>query len=186
MHEVALGEETPPEKIFRWKSTNQEAFVPLTGLICAFRSEHFLRWCLPPERNRAHNLFFLFPIAFGIIFFLCEALTSHRVHVDEEGCSQTTLQLLIQRRAWFDNTKHERGQSSAAARRWESGWVDKAVTRALMSAVYGSSPDFSRSFWQRWASLWWFLVFFFIFISIFGFLSWKSKFLFHFLFCCVQ
>ena len=33
------------------------------------------------------------------IFFLCEALKSHRVHVDEEGCSQTTLQLLIGRRA---------------------------------------------------------------------------------------
>ena len=61
------------------------------------------------------------------IFFLCEALTSHRVHVDEEGCSQTTLQLLIRRRAWFDDTKHKHGQSLAAIRRWEFGWVDKPV-----------------------------------------------------------
>ena len=37
-----------------------------------------------------------------IILFLCGALTSHRVHVDEKGCSQTTLQLLIRRRGWFD------------------------------------------------------------------------------------
>ena len=35
-------------------------------LICAFRSEEFLRWCLSPERNLTHNLFFLFPIVFGI------------------------------------------------------------------------------------------------------------------------
>ena len=35
-------------------------------LICAFRSEDFLRWCLSSERNLTHNLFFLFPIVFGI------------------------------------------------------------------------------------------------------------------------
>ena len=35
-------------------------------LICAFRSADFLRWCLSPERNLTHNLFFLFPIVFGI------------------------------------------------------------------------------------------------------------------------
>ena len=51
----------PPEKICRSKSTNQEkAFFPLTGLICAFRSADFLRWCLSPERNLTHNLFFYF------------------------------------------------------------------------------------------------------------------------------
>ena len=48
------------------KAHIRKEFVPLTGLICAFRSEDFLRWCLSPERNRAHNLFFLFPIVFGI------------------------------------------------------------------------------------------------------------------------
>ena len=48
------------------KAQIRKAFVPLTGLICAFRSEDFLRWCLSPERNLAHNLFFLFPIVFGI------------------------------------------------------------------------------------------------------------------------
>ena len=35
-------------------------------LICAFRSEDFLRWCLFPERNLTHNLSLLFPIVFGI------------------------------------------------------------------------------------------------------------------------
>ena len=44
----------------------RKAFVPLTGLICAFRSADFLRWCLSSERNLTHNLFFLFPIVFGI------------------------------------------------------------------------------------------------------------------------
>ena len=29
-------------------------------LICAFRSADFLRWCLSPERNLTHNLFFYF------------------------------------------------------------------------------------------------------------------------------
>ena len=48
------------------KAQIRKAFVPLTGLICAFRSADFLRWCLSPERNLTHNLFFLFPIVFGI------------------------------------------------------------------------------------------------------------------------
>ena len=47
------------------KAQIRKAFVPLTGLICAFLSEDFLRWCLSPERNLTHNLFFLFPKAFG-------------------------------------------------------------------------------------------------------------------------
>ena len=50
------------------KAQIRKEFVPLTGLICAFRSEDFLRWCLSPERNLTHNLFFLFPIVFGINF----------------------------------------------------------------------------------------------------------------------
>ena len=49
------------------KAQIRKAFVPLTGLICAFRSADFLRWCLFSERNLTHNLFFfLFPIVFGI------------------------------------------------------------------------------------------------------------------------
>ena len=41
------------------KAQIREAFVPLTGLICAFRSAGFriLRWCLFPKRNLTHNLF---------------------------------------------------------------------------------------------------------------------------------
>ena len=53
------------------KSSDQKAQIsPVSGtnafLICAFRSEDFLRWCLSSERNLTHNLFFLFPIVFGI------------------------------------------------------------------------------------------------------------------------
>ena len=43
------------------KAQIRKAFVPLTGLICAFRSADFLRWCLyPPERNLTHSLFFFY------------------------------------------------------------------------------------------------------------------------------
>ena len=53
------------------KSSDRKAQIsPVSGtnafLICAFRSEDFLRWCLSPERNLTHNLLFLFPIVFGI------------------------------------------------------------------------------------------------------------------------
>ena len=53
------------------KSADRKAQIsPVSGtnafLICAFRSADFLRWCLSPERNLTHNLFFLFPIVFGI------------------------------------------------------------------------------------------------------------------------
>ena len=33
-----------------------KALFPLTGLICAFRSADFLRWCLSSERNLTHNI----------------------------------------------------------------------------------------------------------------------------------
>ena len=54
------------------KSSDRKAQnSPVSGtnafLIGAFRSEDFLRWCLSPERNLTHNLFFLFPIVFGIL-----------------------------------------------------------------------------------------------------------------------
>ena len=42
------------------KAQIRKAVFPLTGLICAFRSADFLRWCLSPERNLMHNLFFYF------------------------------------------------------------------------------------------------------------------------------
>ena len=53
------------------KSADRKAQIsPLSGtnafLICAFRSADFLRWCLSPEDNLTHNIFFLFPIVFGI------------------------------------------------------------------------------------------------------------------------
>ena len=51
------------------KAQIRKAFVPLTGLIRAFRSADFLRWCLSHERKLTHNLFFLFPIVFGINLF---------------------------------------------------------------------------------------------------------------------
>ena len=34
--------------------------IPLTELICAFRSADFLRWCFSPKRNLTHNLFSYF------------------------------------------------------------------------------------------------------------------------------
>ena len=44
------------------KSTKliRKAFVPLTGLICAFQSADFLGWCLSFERNLTHNLLLLY------------------------------------------------------------------------------------------------------------------------------
>ena len=42
------------------KAQIRKAFVPLTGLICAFRSAAFLRWCLSSKCNLMHNLFFYF------------------------------------------------------------------------------------------------------------------------------
>ena len=52
------------------KAQIRKAFVPLTGLICAFRSADFLRWCLSSERNLAHNLFFYFQHFFVLIWFI--------------------------------------------------------------------------------------------------------------------
>ena len=52
------------------KAQIRKAFVPLTELICAFRSADFLRWCLSSERNLTHNFFFLFPIVFGINYYV--------------------------------------------------------------------------------------------------------------------
>ena len=56
------------------KSADRKAQIsPVSGanafLICAFRSADFLRWCLSSKRNLTHNIFFLFPIVFGIHFF---------------------------------------------------------------------------------------------------------------------
>ena len=53
------------------KSADRKAQISLVSrtnafLICAFRSADFLRWCLSPERNLTHNLFFQCPIVFGI------------------------------------------------------------------------------------------------------------------------
>ena len=70
MREVALGGWTPPEKIFRSKSTNQSSKRDERLPDCALRSADFLRWCLSSERNLTHNLFFLFPIGLVLIRFI--------------------------------------------------------------------------------------------------------------------
>ena len=59
VREVALGGQTPSEKIFRSKSTNQEGLRSAyrTDLCFSTESEDFLRWRLSPERNLAHNFF---------------------------------------------------------------------------------------------------------------------------------
>ena len=61
-----LGDKHHLRKSADRKAQIRKAFVPLTGLICAFRSADFLGWCLSPKCNVTHNLFFLFPIVFGI------------------------------------------------------------------------------------------------------------------------
>ena len=52
------------------KAQIKKAFVPLTGLICAFRSADFLRLCLFSERNLTHNLFFYFQLVLVLIWFM--------------------------------------------------------------------------------------------------------------------
>ena len=66
MREVALGEKTPPEKICRSKSTNQEGVhsahrTDLCFSICRFSQVVFI----PQAQPHAQSLF-LFPIVFGI------------------------------------------------------------------------------------------------------------------------
>ena len=57
---LRLGNKHHLRKSADRKAQIRKAFVPLTELICAFRSAGFLRWCLFPKRNLAHNLFFYF------------------------------------------------------------------------------------------------------------------------------
>ena len=59
------------------KAQIRKAFVPLTGLICAFRSAEFLRWGLSPERNLTHNLFFYFQYFLVLIDFLIVYMSTH-------------------------------------------------------------------------------------------------------------
>ena len=50
-------------KSFRWAERTPSWF-------CAFRSADFLRWCLFPERNLKHNLFFSFQLILVLISFI--------------------------------------------------------------------------------------------------------------------
>ena len=52
------------------KAQIRKTFVPLTGLICAFRSADFLRWCLSSETQPHAQSLFLLPIVFGINYYL--------------------------------------------------------------------------------------------------------------------
>ena len=54
------GDKHHPRKSADRKAQIRKAFVSITGLICALRSADFLGWCLSPERNLTHNLFFYF------------------------------------------------------------------------------------------------------------------------------
>ena len=64
---LRLGNKHHLRKSADRKAQIRMAFVPLTGLICAFRSADFLRWCFNILRAQpqAQSLF-LFPIVFGI------------------------------------------------------------------------------------------------------------------------
>ena len=57
---LRLGNKHHLRKSADRKAQIRKAFVPLTELICAFRSAGFLRWCLFSKRNLTHNLFFYF------------------------------------------------------------------------------------------------------------------------------
>ena len=57
---LRLGNKHHLRKSADRKAQIRKALVPLTELICAFRSADFLRWCLFPKRNLTHNLFFYF------------------------------------------------------------------------------------------------------------------------------
>ena len=59
---------TTPEKIFRSKSASQKGVRSAHRIDLCF-SIWRSRWCLSPERNLTHHLFFLFPIVFGINSF---------------------------------------------------------------------------------------------------------------------
>ena len=67
---LRLGDKHHLRKSSDRKAQIRKAFVPLIGLICAFRSEDFLRWCLSPERNLTHNLFFYFQ-KFLVLICMC-------------------------------------------------------------------------------------------------------------------
>ena len=84
------------------KSADRKGQIsPVSGtnafLICAFRSTDFLWWCLFPDCNLTHNLFFLFPLVSGInlihffdekkdggagnsiVFFFCASIPCHAI-----------------------------------------------------------------------------------------------------------
>ena len=72
------------------KAQIRKAFFLLTGLICAFWSANFLRWCLSSKRNLTHNLSFLFPIDFSIYnlfqwwFFLGNHNYQANLHIHQQ------------------------------------------------------------------------------------------------------
>ena len=71
---LRLGNKHHLRKSADRKAQIRKAFVPLTELICAFRSADFLRWCLFPKRNLTHNLFFYFQKFLVSIIGSAEAL----------------------------------------------------------------------------------------------------------------
>ena len=60
VREVALGDKHHLRKSSDRKAQIRKVFVPLTGLICAFLSEDFLRWCLSPSATSHTISFFYF------------------------------------------------------------------------------------------------------------------------------
>ena len=71
---LRLGNKHHLRKSADRKAQIRKAFVPLTELICAFRSADFLKWCLFPKRNLTHNLFFYFQYSLVLIIGSAEAL----------------------------------------------------------------------------------------------------------------
>ena len=62
----ARGDKHHLRKYADRKAQIRKVFFPIIGLICAFRSADFLRWCLSPRAQPHAQSLFLFPIVFGI------------------------------------------------------------------------------------------------------------------------
>ena len=121
---LRLGNKHHLRKSADRKAQIRKAFVPLTELICAFRSAGFLRWCSFPKRNLTHNLFFYFQWFLVLILFLNGNTSTH-------ACTRKFCTLFfIENTQWW-NIQQKREQTRSAGdeawRRGENAWACRAA-----------------------------------------------------------
>ena len=116
------------------KAQIRRAFVPLTGLICAFRSADFLRWCLSSERNLTHNLFFYFHKFLLFIWFIFRWEEGRFIFRWEEGRSSRKFDRLFR---CFDPLSRHLSKSKRRTRT-----VSKSATFLATESV--NSAPFKR------------------------------------------